>query len=119
MAFDFNAKDIFEMAKQIERNGVKFYEAAEKTVRARKEAFEMESLTALHKKLKPKGYSTNLPVPEYYKVRSGDTLWAISRRYKTPINTICRLNKISENSTLLNAFKWIAVTYILYLAYDL
>lgn len=28
MAFDFNAKDIFEMAKQIERNGVKFYEAA-------------------------------------------------------------------------------------------
>lgn len=28
MAFDFNAKDIFEMAKQIERNGVKFYESA-------------------------------------------------------------------------------------------
>jgi len=28
MAFDFNAKDIFEMAKQIERNGVKFYETA-------------------------------------------------------------------------------------------
>jgi rubrerythrin len=28
MAFDFNAKDIFEMAKQIERNGVKFYRAA-------------------------------------------------------------------------------------------
>lgn len=28
MAFDFNAKDVFEMAKQIERNGVKFYEAA-------------------------------------------------------------------------------------------
>lgn len=28
MAFDFNAKDIFEMAKQIERNGVNFYQAA-------------------------------------------------------------------------------------------
>lgn len=28
MAFDFNAKDIFEMAKQIERNGVEFYKAA-------------------------------------------------------------------------------------------
>jgi rubrerythrin len=28
MAFDFNAKDIFEMAKEIERNGVKFYQAA-------------------------------------------------------------------------------------------
>ena len=32
MAFDFNAKDIFEMAKQIERNGVIFYEAAAKAV---------------------------------------------------------------------------------------
>ena len=32
MAFDFNAKDIFEMAKQIERNGVKFYEAAAASV---------------------------------------------------------------------------------------
>ncbi len=28
MAFDFNAKDIFEMAKQIERNGVNFYQSA-------------------------------------------------------------------------------------------
>jgi len=28
MAFDFNAKDVFEMAKQIERNGVKFYQTA-------------------------------------------------------------------------------------------
>ncbi len=66
----------------------------------REDAFDMESLTALHKKLKPKGYSTNLAVPEYYKVRSGDNLWAISRRYKTSINEICRLNRISENSTL-------------------
>jgi murein DD-endopeptidase MepM/ murein hydrolase activator NlpD len=66
----------------------------------RKEALKMESLTSLHKKLKPQGYSTNLPVPEYYKVRSGDTLWAISRKYKTPVNTICQLNNISENSTL-------------------
>lgn len=28
MAFDFNARDIFEMAKQIERNGAKFYQSA-------------------------------------------------------------------------------------------
>jgi len=68
--------------------------------RIRDDAFEIESLTALHKKLKPKGYSKNVPVPEYYKVKSGDTLWVISRRYKTPINIICELNKISENSTL-------------------
>lgn len=31
MAFDFNAKEVFEMAKEIERNGVNFYsKAAEK-----------------------------------------------------------------------------------------
>jgi len=66
----------------------------------REDALEMESLTALHKKLKPKGYSSNLPVPEYYKVRSGDTLSAISRRYKTTINTICQLNNLSESSIL-------------------
>ena len=28
MAYDFNANEIFEMAEQIERNGVEFYEAA-------------------------------------------------------------------------------------------
>lgn len=34
MAFDFNAKDVFEMAKEIERNGIKFYSnAAEKVDR--------------------------------------------------------------------------------------
>jgi len=66
----------------------------------RKDAFDMESLTALHKKLKPKGYSTKVAVPEYYKVRSGDSLWVISRKFKTSINEICRLNRISENSTL-------------------
>jgi len=32
MAFDFNAKDIFEMAKQIERNGVNFYRTAADSV---------------------------------------------------------------------------------------
>jgi rubrerythrin len=37
MAFDFNAKDIFEMAKQIERNGVKFYKAAANGVSGVKE----------------------------------------------------------------------------------
>jgi len=32
MAFDFTAKDLFEMAKQIERNGSTFYMNASKTV---------------------------------------------------------------------------------------
>ncbi|WP_167619553.1 peptidoglycan DD-metalloendopeptidase family protein [Maribellus sediminis] len=63
-------------------------------------AQNFETLIALHRTLKPQGYSTNLAVPEYYKVRSGDSLWVISRRYKTPIQEICRLNKISENTVL-------------------
>jgi rubrerythrin len=37
MAFDFNAKDIFEMAKQIERNGVNFYRTASANVSGDKE----------------------------------------------------------------------------------
>ncbi|WP_340113612.1 peptidoglycan DD-metalloendopeptidase family protein [Maribellus mangrovi] len=63
-------------------------------------AQNFETLVALHRTLKPQGYSTNLAVPEYYKVRSGDSLWVISRRYKTPIREICRLNNISENTVL-------------------
>ena len=66
----------------------------------RDDAFDTESLMALHKKLKPKGYSTNVAVPEYYKVRSGDSLWVISRKFKMPINELCRLNNISESSVL-------------------
>lgn len=66
----------------------------------RDEAYDMETLTALHKKLKPMGYANNIAVPEFYKVRSGDSLWRISRRYKTSIKEICRLNRISENTTL-------------------
>ncbi len=71
-----------------------------KNGRIRDDAKNEETLTALHKMLKPKGYSSNVPVPEFYKVRSGDSLWAISQRFKTPVNTICLLNEISENTVL-------------------
>lgn len=66
----------------------------------RQEAFGEQTLSALHKKLKPKGYGNKRAVPEYYIVRPGDSLWVISRRYQTPIKAICRLNNISENSVL-------------------
>ncbi len=74
------------------------YDFAKNEVRL--DAREEESLMAIHRKLKPIGYASNIPVPEFYKVRSGDSLWVISRRFKTPITTICRLNKINENSVL-------------------
>ncbi|MEN8116648.1 MAG: peptidoglycan DD-metalloendopeptidase family protein [Bacteroidota bacterium] len=66
----------------------------------RNEATEANSIAQLHRILKPKGYSKNVAVPEYYRVRSGDSLWKISRKFKTSINSICRLNHISENSVL-------------------
>jgi LysM repeat protein len=66
----------------------------------REEALHMESLAQLHRVLRPKGYGKKVAIPEFYIVRSGDSLWRISRKYKITINEICRLNKISENSIL-------------------
>jgi len=66
----------------------------------RNEAKEFGTLVALHRNLKPKGYANNTAIPEYYKVRSGDSLWGISKKFKTPIKDICRLNNINENSVL-------------------
>lgn len=37
---------------------------------------------------------------KYHRVRSGDSLWRISRRYGVSINKLCRLNKVSRKSTL-------------------
>ncbi len=37
---------------------------------------------------------------KFYKVKSGDTLYGIARRYQTSVKTICRLNGISENSVI-------------------
>ncbi len=36
----------------------------------------------------------------YHKVRSGDTLGAIARKYHTSIDKLCRLNRISRNTIL-------------------
>ena len=37
---------------------------------------------------------------KYHRVRSGDSLWRISKRYNVSINKLCRLNKISRKKTL-------------------
>lgn len=60
----------------------------------------VNSLLELQRRLIPKGYSVNEGVPQYYKVRSGDSLWRISRKFKMSIQHICRMNKISENAVL-------------------
>lgn len=43
---------------------------------------------------------TPIDFPVKYKVVSGDSLWAISRRYGTTVKAICELNGINENDIL-------------------
>lgn len=36
----------------------------------------------------------------YYKVKSGDTLWAIAKKYNTTVNNIVKVNSLSNNAKL-------------------
>ncbi len=48
-------------------------------------------------------YASGAPNPSgrlYYRVRSGDSLWRISKRYGTSVDRLCRLNGISRSTTL-------------------
>lgn len=66
----------------------------------RLEAQDAYNLTELHNTLKPSGYSVNEPVPQNYTVRNGDSLWKISRKFQTSINSLCLLNGLNENAVL-------------------
>ena len=43
---------------------------------------------------------TPVEFPIKYKVEAGDSLWSISRKYKTTVQAICELNDIKENAIL-------------------
>ena len=43
---------------------------------------------------------TPVDFPIKYKVEAGDSLWSISRKYKTTVQAICELNDIKENAIL-------------------
>jgi murein DD-endopeptidase MepM/ murein hydrolase activator NlpD len=68
--------------------------------KTREEVAYINNLAALHKELKPKGYSVNQPVSQKYVVRAGDSLYKIARYTKTTISTLCKLNNLTENSIL-------------------
>lgn len=46
----------------------------------------------------PRSYQAKYAV--YHKIRRGDTLWGLSRRYGTSVNALCRLNGIRKSTTL-------------------
>jgi murein DD-endopeptidase MepM/ murein hydrolase activator NlpD len=45
-------------------------------------------------------YKYELQFAKYYRIRKGDTLSAIARRYGTTVNNLCRLNGIHRNTIL-------------------
>ena len=49
---------------------------------------------------KPRPPKPAAPKKVYHKIKSGDTLYGLSKKYGVSINEICRLNKISRNTTL-------------------
>ncbi len=60
----------------------------------------VECLADLQKELTPKGYSVNQPVSQKYVVRSGDSLYKISKKTRTTIKSLCMLNSLKETSVL-------------------
>ena len=43
---------------------------------------------------------TQIKQSVYHRIRSGDSLWLIGRKYRVSVGQICRLNGISPRSTL-------------------
>ncbi|HRN35360.1 MAG TPA: LysM domain-containing protein, partial [Flavobacteriales bacterium] len=48
----------------------------------------------------PRTFQTVTAQATGYRVRRGDTLYAISRRTGVPVSRLCKLNRISANNTL-------------------
>jgi LysM repeat protein len=48
----------------------------------------------------PKSSTTSSATVKYHTIKSGDTLYALSLRYKTTVPAICKLNGISASKKL-------------------
>ncbi len=66
----------------------------------RQEAYAVKRLVELLPDKSQPVYVYNETIPQSYVVAAGDSLWKISRRVKTSVKTLCRLNNLNENSVL-------------------
>jgi len=67
----------------------------------RKSIIDVMYLAGLNETKKPDTADAAVdPAVQHYTVRSGDSLWEISKRYKTPIKALCLLNNINEQTIL-------------------
>jgi murein DD-endopeptidase MepM/ murein hydrolase activator NlpD len=64
------------------------------------EVYDISHLAELQPVDPSSGHKAKQSVPQSHTVRSGDSLWTISRRYKTTIQQLCRLNNLTESSVL-------------------
>ncbi len=65
-----------------------------------KKAMDTETLADLNLEFKATGNAGNSPAPKVYKVQQGDSLWKISRQFRTSLNSLCQLNNLTERSVL-------------------
>lgn len=66
----------------------------------KEQAHEIQSLAELLSSAKQPLYASGDNVSRSYIVAEGDSLWKISRRFKTSVKTLCHLNNLSENTVL-------------------
>jgi hypothetical protein len=66
----------------------------------REEAYDIWSLADLLPANRQSTHSYEGTIPQNYTVATGDSLWKISRRFKTTVKTLCQLNGLEENSVL-------------------
>jgi len=64
------------------------------------EVYAIQGLADLLPDNKQPVYSYEGTSPHSYIVTAGDSLWKISRKFKTSVKTLCLLNELNENSVL-------------------
>lgn len=68
--------------------------------KVRDEVYHVNALADLRKDLRQNSFAQSGNAPQKYIVASGDSLWKISRRFKTSVDALCELNNLSKNSVL-------------------